>query len=238
MTSPTTETTDTNTTDTIRRTTLAGEHVHGNSPLAVSPAGLSLDKADFAMVLVHGRGGSAEDILSLAREMSSERFAYVAPRAAGHTWYPYSFLAPTERNEPGLSSALRRLEEIVEALGEHGIAPEKIVLLGFSQGACLALEFAARHARKWGAVVAFTGGLIGPPGVPREYDGDFAGTPIFLGSSDRDAHVPLERVQESTRVLRGLGAEVEERIYPGMPHTIIEDEVAWVRERLAALEAA
>src|SRR5687767_7022523 len=156
--------------------------------------------ARLSAILVHGRGASAEDILSLAEELKLLDVAYVAPQAAGSTWYPYSFLAPIAQNEPGLGSALRLVAGLAEDLASQGIPPERLVVMGFSQGACLTLEFAARHARRYAAVVAFTGGLIGPPDTARDYTGDFAGTPVFIGSSDLDPHVPLERVQDSTAV--------------------------------------
>lgn len=212
---------------------------HGDTPTATAGRPVEgANAAPLAMILVHGRGGTAPDILSLAEHFPSEHFAYRAPAARGNTWYDYSFLAPMEKNEPGLSSGLARLGREVAELEAAGIPAERIVLLGFSQGACLALEFAARNARRYGAVVAFSGGLIGPEGTPRDYEGSFEGTPIFLGCSDRDAHIPLERVRESTAVLRRLGAEVEERIYPGMPHTIIDDEVRWAQNRVRELESA
>jgi predicted esterase len=186
------------------------------------------------MILVHGRGASPESILSLTHELNEDvGFAFVAPGASESTthprsWYPNTFLAPVEANEPGLSSALAKIEDAVAELAAHGIDPENIVLLGFSQGACLATEFAARHARRWGAVAALTGGLIGDRISPEAYSGDLEGTPIFLGCSDRDPHVPLWRVDESEAVFRRMGAEVEKRIYPGMPHTINRDELDWV----------
>ena len=213
--------------------------VHGGQP--VLAAGRPLEEAAGAVIMVHGRGGSAEDILSLAGELERrglpEGLAYVAPQAAGHTWYPYSFMAPMERNEPGLSSALALLGDLVEHLESEGVPAERIVLLGFSQGACLSLEFAARNARRFGGVVALSGGLIGPPGTPRDYEGDFAATPVFLGCSDIDPHIPKERVDESAEVLRRMGAEVTERIYPGMGHTVNEDELDFVRQLLAGLAA-
>lgn len=219
------------------------DHIHADGTVALG--GVSLDDADRAMILVHGRGATPESILTLADELPNDLgFALVAPGASVRTnhprsWYPQSFLAPTRANEPGLSSGLRKIEQAVETLGEHGIGPESVILLGFSQGACLATEFAARNARRWGGVVALTGGLIGERDTPRDYGGDyggdFAGTPIFLGSSDVDPHVPLWRVEESDRVLSGLGAEVETRIYPGMPHTVVRDELDWVEETMRSL---
>ena len=183
------------------------------------------ENARLGAILLHGRGASTEDILGLADQFSAKDIAYAAPQAASSTWYPYSFLAPFAQNEPWLGSALRVVAGLVDDFNQRGIPAERLVVMGFSQGACLTLEFAARHARRYAAVVAFTGGLIGPPGSPRDYIGDFAGTPVFIGSSDVDAHVPLERVQESTAVFNRLGATVDERIYPGMGHTINADEL-------------
>ena len=150
--------------------------------------------ARLTMILVHGRGASAEDVLSLAGEFGTTDVAYLAPQAADHTWYPYSFLSPTQDNEPGISSGLRVLAALVDGLAGQQIPPARIALLGFSQGACLSLEFAARHARRYAAVVGLSGGLIGPPGTPRNYPGSLDGTPVFLGCSDIDPHIPLERV--------------------------------------------
>lgn len=177
-------------------------------------------------ILLHGRGSSAEDILGLAHEFAAKDVAYLAPQAAGHTWYPQSFLAPLAQNEPWLGSALRVVPALLGALERQGVAADRVVLMGFSQGACLALESAARNARRYAAVVGLSGGLIGPPGTPREYPGSFGGTPIFVGCSDRDPHVPIARVRESAELLRRMGAAVDERIYPGLPHTINADEIA------------
>lgn len=210
------------------------QHIHGGS--ALLHRGASLESARSAMILVHGRGATASSILTLADELPKEGMAYVAPQASGHTWYGYSFMAPREANEPGLSSGLRRLDEAVSELGRAGIDPHRIVLLGFSQGACLALEYAARHARRYAGVVAYSGGLIGPPDMGWEdLSASLEETPVFLGCSDRDAHVPLERVEQSEAVMRRLGGDVEARIYPGMPHTIVEDEIRWTRDLLAGL---
>jgi len=187
------------------------------------------------MVMVHGRGATAESILELARELRHAELAYVAPQAAGYSWYPYSFLAPLHQNEPGLSSGLARLGEVLSLLASAGIPPERTVLLGFSQGACLTLEFAARNARRYGGVAGLSGGLIGPPATPRSYPDSFAGTPVFLGCSDRDPHIPRERVDETAEVLRQMGAEVTERIYPALGHTVNEDELEHVRRMVAGL---
>ena len=202
---------------------------------AAVAAGRPLREADAAMVMVHGRGASAESILTLADELGRPELAYVAPQAAGSTWYPYSFMAPIERNEPYLSSALEVLEGLLEKLEAEGIPAERTVLLGFSQGACLTLEFAARHAKRYAGLVALSGGLIGPPGTPRDYPGSFDGTPVFLGCSDRDPHIPEVRVHESAEIARRMGAQVTERIYPGMGHTVNEDELSWVRDLLGSL---
>lgn len=184
------------------------------------------ENARIAMILAHGRGASAEDILGLAAELHLDDVAFLAPQAAGHTWYPYSFLTPMEKNEPGLSSGLGVLDRLVASLGKQGLPPERIGFLGFSQGACLSLEYAASHARRYAAVIGLSGGLIGPPGTPRDYPGSSAGTPVFVGCSDIDPHIPLERVQETAEVFRQLGANVDQRIYRGMGHTVNSDELS------------
>lgn len=198
-------------------------------------AGAPLGAARAAMVLVHGRGASAEDILGLADAFEAKDMAYLAPQARSGSWYPRSFMAPIAENEPYLGDALRTLSEVVAEVERQGAPSEKIVLLGFSQGACLALEFAARNARRFGGVVALSGGLIGPAGTPRNYAGSLAGTPVFLGCSDVDFHIPLKRVHESTEVLKRLGGDVTEVIYPGMGHTIVQDEVEHVKTILRGL---
>jgi predicted esterase len=204
----------------------------GQKPLWRGPAPSA---ARLAVILVHGRGGSASEMLTLADELGISDIAWVAPQAAGHTWYPYSFLAPIEQNEPGISSGLGVLAGLVEDLGRAGVPATRVGVLGFSQGACLSLEFAARHADRYAAVVGLSGGLIGPPGTPRDYAGSLAGTPVFLGCSDIDAHIPVERVRESATVFRRLEASVDERIYPRMGHTINQDELEAVRALLAPL---
>jgi predicted esterase len=192
------------------------------------------------MVLVHGRGGTAQGILSLAEELWHPDYAYLAPQARGNSWYPLSFLAPIAENEPHLSQALATVGSVLENLAGSGVRPERTVLLGFSQGACLALEFAARHARRYGGVAALSGGLIGPDGTPRTYPGSMAGTPVFLGCSDVDPHIPVERVVESGEVMEQLGAEVTSRLYPNMGHTVNREELELVRtmmERVRGLSA-
>lgn len=181
--------------------------------------------ARLTMIVVHGRGASAEDILSLAQEFEPKDIAYLAPQAAGHTWYPFSFLAPMPQNEPGLNSALGVIAGLVDAVKKDGVDCRRIGLVGFSQGACLTLEYAARHATRYAGVFGLSGGLIGPPGTPRQYAGSFDDTPLFLGCSDVDPHIPLERVQESAEVFRRMHAAVDERIYPRMGHTVNRDEI-------------
>lgn len=180
------------------------------------------------MVMVHGRGATAENILALSDELAVPGFAYLAPQAAGNTWYPYSFLAPVDQNEPGISSGLVAVAAVLETIERAGIPAERVILLGFSQGACLCLEFTARAARRYGGVAGLSGGLIGPPGTPRNYSGSLAGTPVFLGCSDVDPHIPAPRVVETATVLRRLGANVTMQFYPGMGHTINEDELGVV----------
>lgn len=208
---------------------------HADQPVLV--AGTPLTEARTAMIMLHGRGASAEDILSLADEWDAPGMAFFAPQAAGSSWYPQRFLAPLVANEPWLSSALAKIAALLDQIAAAGIPAERTILLGFSQGACLALEFAARNARRYGGVAGLSGGVIGPDDTPRDYPGSLAGTPIFLGCSDVDFHIPKERVQESSRVLLALGADVTERLYPGMGHTINRDEIAAVQRMIAALES-
>jgi predicted esterase len=199
-------------------------------------AGEPLDHGTAALVLVHGRGGTAEGILSLASELNQPAFAFLAPQAAGNTWYPLSFLAPIERNEPYLSGALDALTDLLDRLKEAGIPAERTILLGFSQGACLALEFAARNAKRYGGLVGLSGGLIGPDGTPRDYPGSLAGTPVFLGCSDVDPHIPRERVIDSGRILERLGGQVTVQLYPGMGHMVNQDELDHVRSMMVAVD--
>lgn len=203
-----------------------------SDPHAATPvlqAGASLDKAKLAVVLLHGRGASAEDILGLGEAFGVPDVAFLAPQAAGHSWYPQSFLAPREANEPYLSSALKKVESILAALAKQGFGPERIVLAGFSQGACLSTEFVASHPAKYAGLIAFTGGLIGAPGTTLSgaaiTGNPLAGMPALLLSGDPDPHVPWARVEESAVRLRELGAEVTAKRYPGRPHTITQDEL-------------
>ena len=189
-------------------------------------SGAPLDKAAAAMIMVHGRGAGPDDILGLASAFDRPRVACVAPAAAGGAWYPFGFMSPREKNEPGLSSALGVIESLVADLIEHGFASHKIVLLGFSQGACLASEFAIRHPRRYGGVLALSGGLIGPPGTAwNDVSSSLDGTPVFLGCSDVDPHIPKERVIESEAVFRKLGARVKRTLYPGMGHLVNNEEI-------------
>jgi phospholipase/carboxylesterase len=208
---------------------------HRNQP--VLERGRSLDSAAAAVVLVHGRGASAVDILGLAAELHLPEFAYLAPEAAEHTWYPYSFLAPIEQNQPWLDSALSLLGETVQRATAAGLPRSKIGIVGFSQGACLASEFVARNAARYGGLIAFTGGLIGPPGTKFVYSGKLSGTPCFFGAGDPDPHVPWSRVEESASVLSALGAAVTLHRYPGLSHTINEDEVDQAKKILRQLVA-
>ena len=188
-------------------------------------AGKEISAIGKVLILLHGRGGSAEDILSLATHLDVKDFALLAPQATNNTWYPYSFLAPPSQNEPWLSSALNLLKDVLKDLSSKSIPSENIYFAGFSQGACLALEFVARNADKYGGVAAFTGGLIGDQVYAENYTGDFQNTPVFIGSSDPDPHVPVERVHATTSVLKNMHAAVTEKVYKNMGHTISQDEI-------------
>lgn len=216
---------------------MTDEHRSQPGPTASDPhagarvlhAGSPPADAEAAAILVHGRGGSAEGMLDLARAIAIDGIAWLAPQATGGSWYPYSFLAPLASNEPWLGSALALLDGLLERGAEGGLPRERVALVGFSQGACLAAEYAARNPRRYGGLVLFSGGLIGPPGTPRDYAGSLEGTPAFLGCSDVDPHIPVERVHETARVLAEMDADVDERIYPGLGHTVIEDEIEAAR---------
>ncbi|WP_435317932.1 alpha/beta hydrolase [Haloarchaeobius sp. TZWSO28] len=207
--------------------------VHQDQPLA--SAGAPLDVAEGAVVMCHGRGASARSMLAMADEFHEHGVAFLAPQAQRGTWYPNSFMAPIPSNEPHLTSALQAVEDAIQAALDAGIPHERIALMGFSQGACLASEYVARNARRYGGLMALSGGVIGPEGTPRDYDGSLDGTPVFLGCSDVDPHIPLERVQETTQVFEDLDADVTEQIYQGMGHTVNEDEIEHVRDIVARL---
>jgi len=206
---------------------------HGQAQLYA--AGAPLDEASSAIIAIHGRGADAADIINLAGEVAPPGVVILAPNAVGQTWYPYRFIEPIERNEPYLTSALALIDRLFARLAEASIQPDRVALLGFSQGACLALEYAARNAQQYGAVVGYSGGLIGPLGMTFSYPGSMDGTPVFLGCSDVDAHIPVGRVEESAEVMTGLGANVDLRIYPGMGHTVNQDEIMAVQKILAPL---
>lgn len=196
----------------------------------VITSGNEIAKATNVLVMLHGRGAPAEDILGLANYLEVSDFALIAPQATNYTWYPYSFLAPPKQNEPWLSSALELLSEIVIDVNQAGIDDRNIFFAGFSQGACLTLEFITRHARRWGGAIAFTGGLIGDRIYPENYEGDFGQMPVFIGSSDPDPHIPVERVHESTTLLKKMNASVQEKIYSNIGHTIIESEIKFANQ--------
>jgi phospholipase/carboxylesterase len=217
-------------------TTTAAKGAHAGQPILTT--GAPLDQAQAAMIMIHGRGASAHDILSLAPELNVPGFAYIAPQAAGNTWYPFPFREPMSKNEPYLSSALSVVDALVAQLGEAGFPPEKIMLLGFSQGACLASTYVAQHAQRYGGLAVLSGGLIGPDDTPREYPGSLNGTPVFLGCSTIDFHIPRQNVEKTAEVLKKLGGDVTLRLYPNMDHTINEDEIALVSGIMSGLVAA
>lgn len=200
----------------------------------VYAAGAKLDEASAVMILLHGRGATADDILSLSTDLVFPQIAYLAPQAEGYSWYPNRFIAPIEQNEPYLSAALSKIDAIVKEVEKQNIPVEKIFIGGFSQGACLATEYAIRNPRRYGGLLVFSGGYIGPLGMQRESNGTFNGMPAFLGCSDSDPHIPLQRVHETTTLLRVMGAKVTEKIYPSMGHTIIEDEIEQARQLISA----
>ena len=212
------------------------QNPHYGQPVQTS--GEPLGRARAAMLMVHGRGARAEDILTLAGPLALPGFTFLAPQAAGNTWYPNRFLEPVEQNEPWLSSALGRLGDLLEQIRRNGVPYERTILLGFSQGACLALEFAARNARRYGGIAGLSGALIGAPDAPRQDSGALAGTPVFLGCSEDDFHVPKERVDQTAILLRKLGGVVTKRLYPGLGHTTNDDEIAAVRAMMQKALAA
>jgi len=201
---------------------------HRDQP--VLTLGAELSQAAAAVILLHGRGASAEDILGLASEMYDKRLAYLAPQAAGNEWYPSSFMAPIERNEPWLSSALAKVGTIVQQALDAGLPRDRIIVCGFSQGACLSSEFVARNPARYGALIAFTGGLIGPPAADLHHDGDLEGMPALFSSGDPDPHVPWTRVLESADQFTAMGAAVKTQRYPGRPHTVLPQEIKSARD--------
>jgi predicted esterase len=196
-------------------------------------AGAELAQATGVVILLHGRGATAQDILSVSGAFGGFGLAFLAPQATGHTWYPESFLAPREENEPGVSSALKRIASVVEIAVRAGVGRERIVVAGFSQGACLATEFVATHPARYAGMIAWTGGLIGPLGSDLSHGGDLAGTPTFQSSGDPDPHVPWSRVEESARILTAMGAQVTTRRYPGKPHSVSAEEIQLARALIA-----
>lgn len=198
----------------------------------VSKAGVAPEEAAVSIIMVHGRGASAENMLLFAGEFERGDIHYRALQADRHTWYPQSFLAPKEQNQPGISSGLQAIYDEIVRLNEVGISTDKIFILGFSQGACLATEFAARHPTRYGGIIGLSGGLIGPEVDPDAYSGNFDGTPVFLGCSDNDPHIPAERVHITAEVFEKLGAKVTMKIYPNMRHTVNQDEISHIRQLL------
>lgn len=198
----------------------------------IRETGVSWEEAKKVLIMIHGRGASAEDILSLKQYLNVEDTRILAPQATNHTWYPYSFMMPLNQNEPWLSSAIDLLDKMVKDAMNKGFSSEQIYILGFSQGACLALEYPSRNARRYGGIISFTGGLIGDKIYKEHYSGDFKGTPVFIGNSDQDPHVPVKRSEESKKIMESMGAKVTLKIYPGMPHTINEDEIQFVNEKI------
>ena len=212
-------------------------HVPGpHDGAAIMQGGAPLATAKGALILVHGRGANAAGMLELATYAEAEHLAWVAPEAVGNTWYPYPFMTAIEKNQPWLDSALALLGAVSAKLEAEGIPVARQFLLGFSQGACLSLEFAARSNARWAGIIGLSGGVIGPAGTPRDYPAGVAGTPVFLGCSDVDSHIPVTRVHETRDIFTRLGAVVDEQIYPGMPHTIADAEMVSVRRLLATLQ--
>ena len=199
--------------------------IQHHETLPIIQAGTPIEQATGVLILLHGRGGSAEDMIGLGRALTSDRLALLAPQAPGHTWYPYSFLAPRQQNEPYLSSALKQVEAALAKAMSAGLAISRVALCGFSQGACLATEFVARHPQRYAGLLAFTGGLIGPLEEPISLTGDLAGTPVLLSSGDPDPHVPWKRVQQSGELLTSIGGQVMLQRFPGRPHTILPEEI-------------
>ena len=195
----------------------------------IETTGRPLGEGRAVMIMIHGRQAAPVNILQLVDSLSQPEFTYIAPAAADNTWYPYSFMADKEQNEPGISSGVAVIDCVVSDVVNKGILKDHIVLLGFSQGACLTAEYAVEHADRFGGVILYSGSVIGPPGTTWAYGGSFDGTPIFMGCSDVDSHVPLERIEEGAAVFERMGAIVTKRIYPGMGHQINDDEIAFTQ---------
>lgn len=202
----------------------------------VRTQGKPLSETGKALILIHGRGATTASILPLAHELGADDFTLFAPQATNNTWYPYSFMAPADQNQPALDSALELINETVQSIKAQGIASKDIYLLGFSQGACLTAEYATRHAQRFGGLLIFTGGLIGQELNTSNYKGDFEGTPVFISTGDPDPHVPVSRVDETVKQMEGMGAKVSRKVYPGRPHTILQEELELARKILASKE--
>lgn len=207
----------------------------GTRQQSVLHAGLPLNQAAGVMLLLHGRGAEARGMLGLAREFDRANWAYLAPQAAGNVWWPYRFTMPLAQNEPWVSNALDVVSALVDHVVASGVPYEKLIIGGFSQGACLALEWAAQHPRRYGGVLGLSGGLIGNGDTLRPYTGSLENTPVFLGCSDKDFHIHLDRVEATADVFTGLNANLTKRIYPNMGHTIIEDEIIFIQELMDAV---
>ena len=199
----------------------------------VYSTGAKLEEAAGALILLHGRGATADDILSVSTYLDFPQLAYLAPQAEGYAWYPNRFIVPVEQNEPYLSGALSRIDEIVKEVEAHHIPIHKIFVGGFSQGACLASEYVIRNPQRYGGLLVFSGGYIGPLDTPRQTNGDLNGMPAFLGCSDIDPHIPLQRVKDTSALLKAMGAKVTEKIYPNMGHAINEDEIELARQLIS-----
>lgn len=195
-------------------------------------AGKSLEQTKKALIMVHGRGATAESILSLSQELSANDFTLYAPQATNNSWYPYSFMAPVSQNQPALDSALELLDETVKHIQANGVESKNIYLLGFSQGACLSSEYATRNAIRYGGLLLFTGGLVGEKLETGKYKGNFSGTPVLITTGDPDPHVPVSRVDETEKIMQGMGAEVIKKIYKGRPHTILQEELELAKQLL------
>lgn len=209
----------------IRELQMASKGIAPHHASKILMEGVELEKAKAVMIMIHGRGATAESILDLAQYFIIDDVTYIAPQANGGTWYPHSFLMPVEQNEPGITSGLQRISEIVDHVNASGIPDQKVTLLGFSQGACLSLEWAARNIKEIGAVFGLSGGLIGPNGTLQNYSGTLENTLVFLGCSDVDFHIPKERVIESADVFKKLQASVMLKLYTNMAHTVNDDEI-------------